>query len=426
MVKILPSITELQKWQIRAFAGTWIAYAAFYFGRKTFAVAQPEIMRQFSITPVWIGIILTAHAIGYAVGQVLNGTLTDRFGPWKMLFTGFVLTILLNCFIGLTPHFYLIAVFWILNGYAQSFGWPAAIKGMANWFPNQKRGKLMAFWGPNYAVGEVAATYFAALVLVQSHSLRTTNPTGEMVTIGNWPNIFLFSSLVLVILAILALTLFRDNPKHAGIHRYQSDSTATTTPGFWQHFKETVQQQHVLLLGGVHFTIKFIRTTFLFWAVTYLTFDRGFSTADAGYISAIFPLAGILGAVVGSYLTDKFFASRRAPVTMFMLLGLAGSLFLFGQVPKVWLPFAIGLVGFCNLGPDFIIAALAAMDTGNSTNSGTVAGIINGIGGLGQVFSGIMVGLLSYFWGWDVVITMLIMMAMVGTILLVPLWRDQK
>ena len=227
-------------------------------------------------------------------------------------------------------------------------------------------------------------------------------------------------------LAILALSLFRDNPEHAGIKSAPSNSSPGKTLGFRQHFKSTVQHRHVLLLGGVHFTIKFIRTTFLFWAVTYLTFDRGLSTSDAGYISAIFPLAGILGAVIGSYLTDKFFASRRAPVTMFMLLGLAGSLFLFARVSNAWLPVAIGLVGFCNLGPDFIIAALAAMDTGNSTNSGTVAGIINGIGGMGQVFSGIMVGLLSHFWGWNVVITMLIVMAFIGTLLLVPLWREHK
>ncbi|MCK5739759.1 MFS transporter, partial [bacterium] len=407
MQKMPGHSTDIRKWQIRAFAGTWIAYAAFYFGRKTFAVAQPEIMRQFAITPAWIGIILTGHAIGYAVGQVLNGTLTDRIGPWKMLFTGFVLTILLNCFIGLTPHFYLIAIFWILNGYAQSFGWPAAIKGIATWFPNQKRGKLMAFWGPNYAVGEVAATSFAAVVLAQSYSQQLKNPAGEIVTVGNWSNIFLLSSLVLAILAILALMLFRDNPEHADINNPQSDSTPATQIGFWQHFKETVQHRHVLLLGGVHFTIKFIRTTFLFWAVTYLTFDRGFSTSEAGYISAIFPLAGILGAVIGSYLTDKFFGSRRAPVTMFMLIGLAGALFLFARVSNTWLPLAIGLVGFCNLGPDFIIAALAAMDTGNSRNSGTVAGIINGIGGMGQVFSGIMVGLLSHFWGWNIVLTLL-------------------
>ena len=78
---------DLRAWQLRIFWLLWTAYASYYLCRVNFAVAQPLILREFSDwTAAQIGLIPSIYAMCYAVGQVVNGTLGERFGA-RLLMT---------------------------------------------------------------------------------------------------------------------------------------------------------------------------------------------------------------------------------------------------------------------------------------------------------------------------------------------------
>src|SRR5947207_15922385 len=86
------SSPDLRSWQLRTFWLLWGAYASYYLCRVNFAVAQPAILKEF---PTWthaqVGTIPSIYAIFYAAGQMINGTLGQRFGARRMMTTALII-----------------------------------------------------------------------------------------------------------------------------------------------------------------------------------------------------------------------------------------------------------------------------------------------------------------------------------------------
>ncbi len=418
-----------RKWRIRAFWGTWLAYAGFYLCRKTLTIAQPELMKEFGWGASLFGVMLTGYHIGYATGQFINGPLSDKWPARKILALGLTATVLLNVAFGFSTSVFLMGLFWALNGYAQSAGWPAVIKGMSNWFSLRERGKIMAPWGSCYTIGDVVGTGLAAFIIGHSAKVAVTNPAGQSVTYSEWQWVFWAGAAALTLVGVLAVTMFRDKPQDVGLpdievyHRIAVPVEEKSSSGIWQNTAEIMRQGPIWVLAFSYFGIKFIRYTFMFWAVTFLTMERGMATDIAGYISTLFALVGLLGTMVASYLSDKVFASRRAPICTIMLLGLMASLIFFWRAPNALLPLAIGLVGFMTYGPDFVISAVAVMDFGSRKGAATAAGFVNGMGSIGQALSGVVVGWVVAGTGWQSVFYLLTGIALFCSLLIATLWN---
>src|SRR5512137_285605 len=77
---------HLRGWQWRVFALLWGAYASYYLCRVNFAVAQPAILREFTDwTNARVGTIPSVYAVFYAIGQIVNGTIGQRYGTRRMM-----------------------------------------------------------------------------------------------------------------------------------------------------------------------------------------------------------------------------------------------------------------------------------------------------------------------------------------------------
>ena len=80
------------------------------------------------------------------------------------------------------------------------------------------------------------------------------------------------------------------------------------------------------------------------------------------------------------------------------------SLYVFSRVPAdapFALALALGLIGFNLYGPYALLTGAAALDFGGKRASGSAAGIIDGVGALGAVFTGVGMGYLVENFGWD-------------------------
>lgn len=420
---------KYKKWRIRVFAGTWLIYAGYYLCRKTISIAQPEFMKEFGWGADMIGMILTGYHIGYALGQFVNGPIGDKWGARRILTVGAVMTIVTNLLFGFTVSQSVMGLLWAINGYAQSCGWPSVIRAMSNWFSIKERGKVMGPWGTCYTVGDVVGTGLAAFVIGHTAKHSITNPAGVAVTYADWTWVFWVAAGVLAIVSLISLSLLRDKPKDVGLpeievyHQLQDQSAVEAPGSVWENTKDVLTRKPVWILGICYFGIKFIRYTFMFWAVTYLTLERGMATDVAGYISTLFALVGILGTIVASWMSDKVFSSRRAPISAIMLLGLTASLFFFLKAPTSLIPLAIGLVGFMTYGPDFVVSAVAVMDFGSKKGAATAAGFVNGLGSIGQALSGVVVGMVAASLGWQSVFHVLIVMALLCTVLIATMWN---
>lgn len=423
-------------WRIRAFLGTWLAYAGFYICRKTIAVAQPEYMKEFSWTEMDVGIVLSGYLWAYAIGQFVNGVLGDKVGTRRMFAIGLCITILMNLLFGFSFSILMMFFLWTINGYAQSCGWPSAVKGMSNWFSVRERGKIMGPWGTCYTVGDVVGTGLAAFVIGHVATNSVTGANGEIVTFSDWRWVFWVAALVLVILVVIVFMLFRNKPEDVGLpditvyhgetSQDKNSSTAsleTQDTNIWENTKVILRKGPIWILGATYFGIKFIRYTFMFWMVTYLVREKSFTTEVAAYTSTLFGLVGILGAISASYLSDIFFNSRRAPISVIMLLGLTGALFFFYNAPTPLIPIAIGLIGFMTYGPDFVVSAVAVMDFGSRKGAGTAAGFVNGMGSIGAATMPLVVGWMATNVGWNSVFYLLIGFSLVCAALMATLWN---
>jgi OPA family glycerol-3-phosphate transporter-like MFS transporter 3 len=101
-------------------------------------------------------------------GLFISGILGDRFNLRKVLFIGTMLTsitmFMFGCiseWFGIYSKTWYIAL-WIINGFAQSTGWPTVVAIMGNWFSKSGRGLIFGAWSANASVGNIIGALMVA------------------------------------------------------------------------------------------------------------------------------------------------------------------------------------------------------------------------------------------------------------------------
>ena len=102
--------------------------------------------------------MLSAWALAYGTGQLVNGLLTDRIGGKTAMLIGAAGTICINLIFGFASFVGTFATFaadLADNGYMQSFGAPGMIKMNAAWFRRTERGTFAGIFGFMIQLGPV-------------------------------------------------------------------------------------------------------------------------------------------------------------------------------------------------------------------------------------------------------------------------------
>src|SRR5438874_9156438 len=127
----------------------WLTYGSFYFCRQNISAAVPGLEAE-GLTRTQIGAILGALKITYALGQLVNGQLAERFPARWLLAAGMLGSALLNVVFGLAEGLYFLLFVWACNGYCQALGWTPCIRVAANWVPAARRGRALGIIGTSY------------------------------------------------------------------------------------------------------------------------------------------------------------------------------------------------------------------------------------------------------------------------------------
>ena len=135
---------SLWAWQLRIFWLLWGAYASYYLCRVNFAVAQPMMLKEFTDwTAAQIGTIPSVYAACYAAGQLVNGTLGQRYGARHLMTMALLTASFTNLLFSRTSSFPVMLALWGVNGYAQSAGWSLLVQTIANWNTSERRGTVI-------------------------------------------------------------------------------------------------------------------------------------------------------------------------------------------------------------------------------------------------------------------------------------------
>jgi OPA family glycerol-3-phosphate transporter-like MFS transporter len=419
---------HLRGWQLRIFWLLWGAYASYYLCRVNFAVAQPAILKEF---PDWtnaqIGTIPSVYAVFYAAGQIINGTLGQRFGARYMMTGALVIASLTNLLFSFASSFPVMLALWAINGYAQSAGWSLLVQTLSNWNTSKRRGTVMGLMSTCYQVGNVVSWLLAG-VLCDS--------------IG-WRAAFWVPSLILLPMAVVFFLFIRNGPEEAGLPPVRDDGmepeptrakagTPTTGGNSWLSTREilllTFSNKVLWVLGIGYFCMNSVRYSFMNWSVQYMADFQGRTIKGSAFTAVAIPLIGSLGAITAGWASDNIFGKRRAPVCALMLTGLSAVCIGFTYIPQGhWIiaTAVLGLAGFLMYGPDMLMSGAATVDVSHPRAASIATGFTMCLGATGSIFSGAGIGWLKDLakGNWSLVFWVLSGLSLVSALLMVSIWN---
>ena len=379
----------------------WFTYGAFYFCRTNISAAVPGLKESveaggLGLSATQVSYILGATKIAYAVGQLLNGQLSEQFSPRKLLAIGMFGTAALNVLFGFGTALYFLIFVWAANGYSQSLGWTPCIRVVANWFPVWRRGWAIGLVGTGYQVAGVASyvvSGFAAQLLGWRGALWV--PAGMM-----------------AVFAVITLFLLEDKPPQRA-----EDETDEFGARFETATEElrprnsvlhnvwlTVSNPALWLLGISLGFLDACRYGYLDWGLAHLTDVQETGVGVAGLKYAVLPFGGIVGAFAAGWATDRYFGSRRAPVTCILLVALGLLTLVYEPVARSSVPGTILLlvvIGFCIYGPQVLLVGTAPADLARKGTSAAAAGFVNCMGYIGAASGDYFTGRALDTYGWE-------------------------
>ncbi|MEZ4968561.1 MAG: MFS transporter [Flavobacteriaceae bacterium] len=376
---------DFRNYQWRMLFAVMFCYLFFYTGRQNFGWAIQGLAMEFDVTKQNVGWAGAAMLWAYGIGQFINGNLADKYGARRMIVLGGVLSVLMNWATSYASAYWMVIVFWALNGFGQSLGWAPGSRLLSNWWGTRERGKAFGFYV--FAAGcSSILIYLLSIIMLDVYEL-------------DWRWLFRLPVLLLLLGCTVFFFVVRDKPEDVGFQKLGEDPKLTAVKD-----GETSRERYKKVLLNKKFITACISIGFqnmaryglLVWVPLYYL---GTKLSESGnlWIALALPIGMASGTIFFGQLSDRVFNSNRSkPIAL--SLGLAGVVvLLLYLVPKDNLLVGLALMfaaGFLVYGPQSCYWPLSP-DLLGVKRSGTGVGVMNtfayAFAGAGEPFIGYMV-----------------------------------
>jgi len=353
--------------RLRVISALTFGYGMAYTCRLGLSVVKKPLIDSGIYSATELGWLGAAWKLSYGLGKLVNGFVADHTSARKLIPIGLGVSALVNLAMGSTTMIYFAVALWAMNGYFQGFLAPSSVVCLTQWFSGRERGTYYGIWSGAHSLGE-GITFFGTALLVGATSWR----------MAFWaPGVFC------LFVAVLLYILLRERPQSLGLPPIRewskrqgkasasdsdSDSDSETAGVEEAHLSDQLRVQLRLLknpavwICGIASALMYVtRYGVIEWGFLYLQEEHGLSRTTAGTLLAINTVAGVGGSFAYGWISDRFFQSRRPPVTL-----------LFGAAEIV----ALGLIFYAPNGSVLVIG------TGYFLYGFTLSGILAVLGGL--------------------------------------------
>ena len=121
-------------WRRHILTTIWLGYALFYFTRKSFNAAVPDILTSGVLTRSDIGLLATLFYITYGLSKFVSGIVSDRSNARYFMGIGLIATGVVNILFGFSTSLWAFAVLWALNAFFQGWGSPVCARLLTAWY----------------------------------------------------------------------------------------------------------------------------------------------------------------------------------------------------------------------------------------------------------------------------------------------------
>jgi MFS family permease len=280
------------------------AWLLCYVDRMVMASAIPFIGKEFGLSALQMGAVMSAFFVGYALMQLPGGLLADRFGTRHIIVLALLSWSIFTACTGLATSFGMLLAIRVLFGIGEGAFPAAASKTILTHFSDRDVGRANG----------------VMLMAVQLGALLAPSLVAILVITWGWRAAFY---VLLLPGALLALIVWRLLADVGTVHRHSSASSTSTT-----RVLELLRNPAVRWCFATAFFSNLAMWGLMNWLPTYLLQARGFSVIQMGTLMPILFVGGALGYFFGGQVADRYFRdSRRVPVLCGLLLA-AGFTFL--------------------------------------------------------------------------------------------------
>ncbi len=259
-----------RRWVVVAliFAGILISYI----DRGNLGIAAPSIMRDFSLTPSAMGVLLSAFFWTYAVFQIPAGAIVDRFGIRLVYALAFLLWSLASAGLGFSRGLTDMLLLRMLLGMAESVGPIASLSFIRRNFAGAEAGLPVAIYIAGQNLGPAAGTLLGA----------------HLIEHFGWRAMFIFTGLGALIWLPGWLLLA---PRNDG----RIESAVRPVPLSRLPWKQVLSMRAFWATSLCIFLSSYFWYFLLTWVPTYLISSRGFSTLEMGRVlsTPLFAMAAL-------------------------------------------------------------------------------------------------------------------------------------
>jgi ACS family glucarate transporter-like MFS transporter len=365
------------RYRVTAFAISLAALA--YVQRVAVSQAAEGIQTELSLGKAQLGLVFGAFGLSYALFEIPNGLLGDRFGV-RLTLTRIVVA--WSAFTALTGAAWNFTSLWVarfLFGAGEAGCFPNLTRMLSAWLPLQARLRAQALmWACTRWAG--AVTPLLVLALVQWHG---------------WRLAFVLLAGLGFVWAIAFFLWFRDDPAdHPAVNAEElallEDARAVTTQGGDKQWYRSLLARPVLILLLQYFCFSFVWYFYVTWLPSYLREARHVSAVEAATLAMLPLLFGGCGSLVAGFAAARL--SRRK-IAFFGFLTSGVLLFAVTRIDSTRLAMvAMGLASFCS-DLTMPISWNACVEIGRR-HTATLSGAMNMFGNLAGFIAPVVGGLI--------------------------------
>ncbi|ELA01203.1 major facilitator superfamily transporter [Cupriavidus sp. HMR-1] len=384
----------------------------------------PDITREWGISKAAFGMVMSAAPIGLAIGALVVGPLSDRFGRKKLLVGSIALFGVFNLLSAFADGTATLSLLRFLTGLGLGAAMPSTTTLLSEYVPERSRSMLLATMFTGFNLGS-ALVGFGAAAILPHHGWRAVLIAGGAIPLICLPFYIMLipeSARFMVVRNVSPARIARTLRRVIG--SAVADDTVFTISEPPVSGKQPVRT--LLSPGYRGMTLALWITYFMGLLVIYLLSgwlptlikDAGLPIERAANLTALFQLGGTVGALVVGYCMDRFAPHRVIGVSY--VLGAVFILMLAsGSVTSSMFALYVLLAGFCMSGAQTGLNAFAPQCYPTPVRATGVSWML-GIGRFGSI-TGSMAGgvLLSMGWSFSAVIAILAVPATMAAISIV-------
>ncbi len=386
---------------------TYVAYVMVCMTRTCFSAATAQVVKEGLMTKSQTGLITTSFYLVYAALQVPGGMLADKIKPIKLVMLGIIGTFIANTVIYFNNRFYVMLIFWVLNGLSQMGFWPAILKILASDVITKNVKNSSFLFSTSTAIGFSFSYLVASLV-------------------KKWQDNFLFSSFMMMVIFFMLL-LFLKPIKYVTCENNTEEGKVAENN---INILKVLNSGGFMLLVPAIFLWTLVKTgTAALMATMLMESYDNVSSSLGNLITSISVFSGIFGVLFVKILLDKFKKLNQLIVfEISFLILLPFWIFMpkIGVINFWFAAFSLYLTQLLLAAGQLIINIDYVMVFSKFGKEATVSGIVNAVASFAFVAANYGSTRVADVFGWKTLCTIFLIMIIAINLLMffvLPIWE---